>query len=126
MRERLMTGMAERGITGAVAEEIAWKLEAFADFGLPESHSVSFAYLVYTSSWIKLHYPAEFACASLNAEPMGFYSPHTIVRDAVRYGLEVLSPCVARVATRRHAGAALGVGGPDRGAAGGWHANPSI
>ena len=61
MRERLLAGMAERGITGATAEEIATKLEAFADFGFPESHSVSFAYLVYSSSWIKLHYPAEFA-----------------------------------------------------------------
>ena len=78
----------------------------FADFGFPESHSVSFAYLVYASSWIKLHYPAEFACALLNAQPMGFYSPHTIVRDASRHGVEVLGPCVAAVATRLHAGAA--------------------
>jgi error-prone DNA polymerase len=82
--------MAERGIVGETAEEIARKLEAFADFGFPESHSVSFAYLVYSSSWIKLHHPAEFACALLNAQPMGFYSPHTIVRDAVRHGVEVL------------------------------------
>ena len=70
------------------------KFEAFADFGFPESHSVSFAYLVYSSSWIKLHYPAEFACALLNAQPMGFYSPHTIVRDAMRHGVEVLGPYV--------------------------------
>src|SRR4029077_11546445 len=73
MRVRLMSGMAERGITGETAEEIAHKLEAFASFGFPESHSVSFAYLVYASSWIKLHHPAEFACALLNAQPMGFY-----------------------------------------------------
>ncbi|HEY5165451.1 MAG TPA: error-prone DNA polymerase, partial [Acidimicrobiia bacterium] len=94
MRDRLMEGMAERGITGETAEEIAHKLEAFADFGFPESHSVSFAYLVYASAWMKRHYPAPFACALLNAQPMGFYSPHTIVRDAIRHGVQVLSPCV--------------------------------
>src|SRR5205823_8143235 len=94
MRERLYAGMAERGITGEVADDIVHKIEGFADFGFPESHSVSFAYLVYASSWIKLHYPAEFACALLNAQPMGFYSPHTIVRDATRHGVEVLGPCV--------------------------------
>ena len=68
------------------------KLEAFVDFGFPESHSVSFAYLVYSSSWIKYHYPAEFAASLLNAQPMGFYSPHTIVRDARRHGVQVLGP----------------------------------
>ena len=96
MRDRLMEGMAERGITGETAEEIAKKLEAFASFGFPESHSVRFAYLVYSSSWIKLHHPAEFVCGLLNAQPMGFYSPHTLVRDARRHGVEVLGPCVAR------------------------------
>jgi error-prone DNA polymerase len=92
MRERLMQGMAERGITGTTAEEIYTKLEAFSSFGFPESHSVSFAYLVYSSSWIKYHYCAEFAAALLNAQPMGFYSPHTIVRDARRHGVQVLGP----------------------------------
>ena len=92
MRERLMEGMAERGITGETAEQIYTKLEAFSSFGFPESHSVSFAYLVYSSSWIKYHYPAEFAAALLNAQPMGFYSPHTIVRDARRHGVHVLGP----------------------------------
>jgi error-prone DNA polymerase len=92
MRERLMAGMAERGITGDTAEEIYAKLQAFSSFGFPESHSVSFAYLVYSSSWIKYHYPAEFAAALLNAQPMGFYSPHSIVRDARRHGVEVLGP----------------------------------
>ena len=96
MRDRLLVGMAERGITGEVADDIVHKIEGFADFGFPESHSVSFAYLVYASSWIKLHYPTEFACALLNAQPMGFYSPHTIVRDATRHGVEVLGPCVER------------------------------
>ena len=94
LRTRLMEGMAANGITGSTADEIAHKLEAFADFGFPESHSVSFAYLVYSSSWIKYHYPAEFAAALLNAQPMGFYSPHTIIRDARRHGVEVLGPDV--------------------------------
>src|SRR5437660_236938 len=92
MRARLLAGMAERGITGDTAEQIYTKLEAFSSFGFPESHSVSFAYLVYASSWIKYHYPAEFAAALLNAQPMGFYSPHTIVRDARRHGVQVLGP----------------------------------
>src|SRR3954453_21976982 len=87
-----MSGMAERGITGETAEEIFHKLESFSAFGFPESHSVSFAYLVYSSSWIKYHYPAKFAAALLNAQPMGFYSPHTIVRDARRHGVHVLGP----------------------------------
>jgi error-prone DNA polymerase len=126
MRERLMAGMAERGITGDVAEEIAHKLEAFADFGFPESHSVSFAYLVYSSSWIKLHYPAEFACSLLNAQPMGFYSPHTIVRDAVRHGVEVLGPCVARSRRDATLEPRSGVEGPIGRPKPGWHADPSI
>jgi error-prone DNA polymerase len=125
MRERLLAGMAERGITGDTADEIATKLEAFAHFGFPESHSVSFAYLVYSSSWVKLRHPAEFVCALLNAQPMGFYSPHTLVRDAVRNGVEVLGPCVnasRRDCTlERRSEAAGPVGHPEPG----WHADPS-
>ncbi|MDQ1431729.1 MAG: error-prone polymerase [Actinomycetota bacterium] len=126
MRERLLTGMAARGITGDVADDIVHKIEGFADFGFPESHSVSFAYLVYSSSWIKLHYPAEFACALLNAQPMGFYSPHTIVRDATRHGVEVLGPCVR--ASRRDCTleARTGAAGPIGQPRPGWHADPSI
>jgi error-prone DNA polymerase len=126
MHERLYAGMAERGITGAVADDIVHKIEGFADFGFPESHSVSFAYLVYASAWIKLHYPTEFACGLLNAQPMGFYSPHTIVRDAIRHGVEVLGPCVQE--SRRdctiepRTGAAGPIGTPRPG----WHADPSI
>jgi error-prone DNA polymerase len=101
LRDRLMDGMAARGITGAVADDIAHKLEAFANFGFPESHSVSFAYLVYSSSWIKYHYPAAFAAALLNAQPMGFYSPHSIIRDARRHGVMVIGPDV--MASRRDA-----------------------
>ncbi len=96
LRSRLYEGMAERGITAEVADQIFDKLAAFANFGFPESHSVSFAYLVYSSSWIKLHYPAAFCAALLNAQPMGFYSPHTLVQDARRHGVEVFTPDINR------------------------------
>lgn len=92
LRERLFAGMAERGITGDVAEELFTKMKAFANYGFPESHSVSFAYLVYASAWIKHHEPAAFCAALLNAQPMGFWSPHTLVRDARRHGVVVRTP----------------------------------
>src|SRR5919107_74854 len=92
LRGRLYAGMAERGITGDVADRIYEQLSAFANFGFPESHSVSFAYLVYASAWIKLHYPAAFLAALLNAQPMGFYAPHTLIGDARRHGVIVRSP----------------------------------
>jgi error-prone DNA polymerase len=92
LRGRLYEGMAAKGITGAVADQIYDKLAAFADFGFPESHSVSFAYLVYASAWLKLHYPAAFLAALLNSQPMGFYSPNTLVADARRHGVVVLGP----------------------------------
>ena len=94
LRGRLYAGMAARGITGTVADAIYEKLAAFADFGFPESHSVSFAYLVHASAWMKLHYPAAFCAALLNAQPMGFYSPNTLVADARRHGVVVLGPDV--------------------------------
>ena len=68
------------------------KMKAFANYGFPESHSVSFAYLVYASSWIKYHEPAAFCAALINAQPMGFWSPHSLVRDARRHGVVVRSP----------------------------------
>ena len=94
LRRRLYEGMAARGIQGDVADQIYMKLAAFANYGFPESHSVSFAYLVYSSSWLKHHHPAAFCAALLNAQPMGFYSPHTLVQDARRHGVEVRSPDV--------------------------------
>ncbi|MDQ3679870.1 MAG: error-prone DNA polymerase, partial [Actinomycetota bacterium] len=94
LRDRLYAGMAERGITGEVADAIWDKLVAFANFGFPESHSVSFAYLVYASAWLKHHYPAAFCAALLNAQPMGFWSPHTLVADARRHGVVVRGPDV--------------------------------
>ena len=92
LRERLFAGMAERGIVGDVAEELFVKMSAFANYGFPESHSVSFAYLVYASSWIKLYEPAAFCAALLNAQPMGFWSPHSLVQDARRHGVLTRSP----------------------------------
>jgi len=92
LRERLYAGMDERGITGDVADEIFAKMKAFANYGFPESHSVSFAYLVYASSWIKYHEPAAFCASLLNAQPMGFWSPHTLVQDSRRHGVTVRSP----------------------------------
>ncbi|HEX9257890.1 MAG TPA: error-prone DNA polymerase, partial [Acidimicrobiales bacterium] len=92
LRERLFAGMAERGIQGSVAQEIFDKMAAFANYGFPESHSVSFAYLVYASSWLKLHEPAAFCAALLNAQPMGFYSPQSLVQDARRHGVVVHTP----------------------------------
>jgi len=92
LRDRLYAGMAQRGITGEVADEIYDKMAAFANYGFPESHSVSFAYLVYASAWIKLHEPAIFCAALINSQPMGFWSPHTLVQDARRHGVVVRTP----------------------------------
>jgi error-prone DNA polymerase len=94
LKGRLYDGMARNGITGATADEIYEKMLAFANFGFPESHSVSFAYLVYASSWIKYHYPAAFLASLLNAQPMGFYSPQSLAADARRHGVVVRSPDV--------------------------------
>lgn len=92
LRSRLYEGMGARGITGEVADAIYEKLAAFANFGFPESHSVSFAYLVYSSAWLKYHYPAAFCASLLNAQPMGFWSPQTLVADARRHGVVVRGP----------------------------------
>lgn len=90
LRERLMDGMAANGITAEVGEQIYAKLQAFADFGFPESHSFSFAYLVYASAWLKVHHPEVFYAALLASQPMGFYSPQTLIADARRHGVCVL------------------------------------
>jgi error-prone DNA polymerase len=89
LRARFYDGMSANGITGEVADQIFDKLAAFANFGFPESHSVSFAYLVYSSAWLKLRFPAAFTAGLLNAQPMGFWSPQTIVADARRHAVEV-------------------------------------
>ncbi|MDE0652670.1 MAG: error-prone DNA polymerase [bacterium] len=92
LKERFFEGMAANGIDGEVGEQIWRKLDAFANYGFPESHAVSFSYLVYASSWIKYHYPAAFCAALLRAQPMGFWSPHTLVGDARRHGVVVRTP----------------------------------
>jgi error-prone DNA polymerase len=94
MRARLYAGMAARGVSGEVADQVFAALAAFANFGFPESHSVSFAYLVYASSWLKLHYPAAFTAGLLNSQPMGFWSPQSLVADARRHGVAVRRPHV--------------------------------
>jgi error-prone DNA polymerase len=94
LRARFYAGMAERGATGEVADRIWSQMAAFANFGFPESHSVSFAYLVYASAWLKLHYPAAFLAGLLDNQPMGFWSPQTLVLDARRHGVEVHRPDV--------------------------------
>ncbi|KUI09065.1 DNA polymerase [Mycolicibacterium acapulense] len=95
LRSRFYDGMRQRhGITGEIADRIYEKLEAFANFGFPESHSLSFASLVFYSSWFKLHHPAAFCAALLRAQPMGFYSPQTLVADARRHGVTVHGPDV--------------------------------
>lgn len=94
LRDEVYVGMASNGITGNSADDLWEKLQGFASFGFPESHSVSFAYIVYAASWLKYHWPAEFFAGLLNAQPMGFYSPNSLVADAVHHGVEVLLPDV--------------------------------
>ena len=89
LRQRLLDGMAERGISNEVAEDIYAKILAFSNYGFPESHAISFAYLVYASAWLKLYYPAAFTAALLRNQPMGFYAPHSLSNDARRHGVEV-------------------------------------
>jgi error-prone DNA polymerase len=94
LKDRFYSGMALNGITGAPADQLFDALAAFANFGFPESHSVSFAHLVYCSAWIKFHYPAAFLVSLLNAQPLGFWSPQSLVADAQRHGVRVLRPDV--------------------------------
>ncbi|MCL3838985.1 error-prone DNA polymerase [Aeromicrobium duanguangcaii] len=92
LRDQLYLGMAEKGITGELADDIYGRIQAFANFGFAESHAISFALLVYASSWLKLHHPGAFLAGLLRAQPMGFYSPQSLVADSRRHGVEVRSP----------------------------------
>ncbi len=94
LREEVYSGMERNGITGPPADEIWEKLQGFASFGFPESHSVSFAYIVYAAAWLKHHWPTEFFAGLLNAQPMGFYTPNSLVQDAQHHGVVVLPPDV--------------------------------
>ena len=149
LRGRLFAGMAARGVPADVAEQVFTALAAFANFGFPESHSVAFAHLVYSTAWFKVHFPAAFTTGLLNAQPMGFWSPQSLVADAKRHGVVVHRPDVndgeaaaslegdrdrpdirlglssvrgigaGRRGADRHRGAVVGHGGP--GAAGRCH-----
>jgi error-prone DNA polymerase len=94
LKSRFYAGMATYGITGESADQLYGALSAFANFGFPESHSVSFAHLVYCSAWIKYHYPAAFLVALFNAQPLGFWSPQSLLADAQRHGVTVQRPHV--------------------------------
>jgi error-prone DNA polymerase len=96
IEDRLRTGMANNGITGARAEEIVRSITSFALYGFPESHAASFALIAYASAYLKVHHTAAFLCAMLNNYPLGFYHPATLVKDAQRHGVEVLSIDVTR------------------------------
>jgi error-prone DNA polymerase len=86
-RDRLVNRMAQKGIAHEFAERVFEQIRGFGEYGFPESHAASFALIAYATSWLRRHYLAEFTCALLNAQPMGFYSPSTIVGDAQRHGL---------------------------------------
>ena len=94
LRDRLFAGMATRQVSAEVSEQVYTALAAFANFGFPESHSVAFAHLVYSTAWCKVHYPAAFTAGLLNAQPMGFWSPQSLVADAKRHGVVVRRPDV--------------------------------
>ena len=96
-KQRFITGMVDnpgRSYDRAFAERCFSQIEGFAEYGFPESHAASFALLVYASCWLKCHYPDVFLCALLNSQPMGFYAPSQLVRDAVEHGVEVRPPDV--------------------------------
>jgi error-prone DNA polymerase len=88
-RERFISGMLARGYEADFADRCFAQIEGFGSYGFPESHAASFARLVYISAWLKCHYPAAFTCALLNSQPMGFYAPSQLVRDARDHGVEL-------------------------------------
>jgi error-prone DNA polymerase len=90
--QRLVQGMLERGYRREFAEGLYRQILGFGEYGFPESHSASFALLVYVSAWLKCHHPAAFCAALLNSQPMGFYAPAQLVQDAQRHGVTVLPP----------------------------------
>ena len=89
-KERLITRMVKKGIRKEFAERVFQQIRGFGEYGFPESHAASFAHIAYATAYLKCHYPAEFVCALLNAQPMGFYSVATIVNDAQIHGVEIL------------------------------------
>ena len=130
LQERMVGRMTERGYDPVFAQRCFDQIRGFGEYGFPESHAASFAKLVYVSSWMKRHFPAAFACALLNSQPMGFYAPAQIVRDAREHGVEVrpadvnLSDwdCTLEPASAADEGAAPDAGG----GAAGREATPGI
>jgi error-prone DNA polymerase len=112
LKERLFKGMAERGVTGELAEDLFLKLAAFANYGFPESHAMSFAYLVFASAWFKRYHPAAFCAALINAQPMGFYSVQSLVEDARRHGVTVRRPDINASGAACTLEPPVGPGGP--------------
>jgi error-prone DNA polymerase len=112
IKEKLYAGMARRGLVGEKADSIYVKILSFANFGFAESHSLSFALLVYASSWFKLHYPAAFLAGLLRNQPMGFYSPQSLVGDARRHGVVVRRPDVVLSAAQADLETVRGAGEP--------------
>jgi len=96
IEKKLRRGMTKKGINGKVQEEIVEQIASFALYGFPESHAASFALIAYASAYLKCHYLAGFTAATLNNQPMGFYQPFTIIKDAQRHGLKVLPVDVMR------------------------------
>jgi error-prone DNA polymerase len=94
--DRLLEGFEKKGIAPEFGEALFEQIKGFGEYGFPESHAASFALLVYASSWIKLRFPAHFACALINSQPMGFYTPSSIIQDAVRHGVTVRDVDVTR------------------------------
>ena len=92
--QRLIEGMRERGYDESFARQIFSQIQGFGEYGFPESHAASFALLVYSSAWLKCFEPAAFTCALINSQPMGFYAPAQLVRDARDHGVEVRPICV--------------------------------
>ncbi|MEO0367761.1 MAG: error-prone DNA polymerase, partial [Pseudomonadota bacterium] len=93
-RDKLIQGMRNRGHSQEFAERLFLQIKGFGSYGFPESHSASFALLVYVSSWLKLHHPAAFYAGILNSQPMGFYSPSQLIQDARRHDIKVLPVCI--------------------------------
>lgn len=90
LKDKLFSGMRAKGIRQELTERLYKQMEGFGEYGFPESHSASFAILTYISTWVKVYYPAEFLCALLNSQPMGFYSPRSLIADAERHGVRAL------------------------------------
>jgi len=93
-RERFVEGAVRRGVDREIAERVYAQIIGFSGFGFPKAHSAAFGLLAYQSTWLRVHYGAEFLCSLLNEQPMGFYPPDALVHEAQRRGLEVLAPCV--------------------------------